>query len=285
MGGKEADGNVIDLHSRAGYKPDVAGLARNQVAAARRAAGMSHGDFAGMLTSLVEWPVTPDAVESWESAAVPPGDVLVAVGLLMHANPAGAPGDVPASDVLGQLIGDRFADVTAIYSTRSEMASKLPPHTLFRDAINIRAAGLSLNFICQQCSDHLLRGLLESGTRMRCLFLQPQGQAIASREVEEGFPIGHLSALTAMNIQVLQNKVRAILTPDASARLEIATYDEIIRFNVTLIDSHTCVAQPYLPQTRGVDAPTFVIQASPPGGLYPVFNQLFEWLWTRGTEV
>lgn len=68
---------------------------------------------------------------------------------------------------------------------------------------DIDAAGLSLNFICQQCSDHMLRDLLKSGTRIRCLFLQPSGEAMTGREREEGYPIGHLPGLTAMNIQIL----------------------------------------------------------------------------------
>lgn len=284
---ERAGGDVVDLRSRASYTPDVAGLARNQLAAARRARELDLSAFAEILTSMVGWPVTAEAVESWENEAVPPGDVLVAVGLLMHASPVAAPtGEASAAtDLLSQLLGDRFSDVTAVYATRSEMFSTSPPHTLFDGASDIRAAGLSLNFICQQCADHMLRELLESGTSMRCLFLQPHGQAIASREREEGYPIGHLSALTAMNIQILQNRVRDLVPPDARTRLEIATYDEIIRFNITLIDSLACVIQPYLPKMRGIDAPTFVIRKRPIGGLYPMFSQLFDSLWESGTRV
>lgn len=279
-------GDVVDLRSRTSYRPDVAGLARNQLAAARQARGLDLSAFAEILTATVGWPVTAEAVESWENEAVPPGDVLVAVGLLMHASPVGtSTGSGPATDLLSQLLGDRFADVTAVYATRAEMFTNSSPQTLFEGASEISAAGLSLNFVCQQCADHMLRDLLESGTHMRCLFLQPHGEAIASREREEGWPIGHLSALTAMNIQVLQNRVRDLVSPEAQARLEIVTYDEIIRFNITLIDSVTCVVQPYLPKMRGIDAPTFVLRKRPLGGLYPVFDQLFESMWERGTPV
>ena len=71
-------GEIVDIHTRVGYKPDVAGLARNQLAAARRAAGLSRSEFADILTPLVGWPVTAETIESWELTAVPPGDVLVA---------------------------------------------------------------------------------------------------------------------------------------------------------------------------------------------------------------
>ena len=43
----------------------------------------------------------------------------------------------------------------------------------------------------------------------------------------------------------------------------LATYDEPVRFNIVLIDSRLCVAQPYLPTDRGVDSPTFLIRRRP----------------------
>jgi hypothetical protein len=49
-----------------------------------------------------------------------------------------------------------------------------------------------------------------------------------------------------------------------------------------LSGNYTCVAQPYLPRTRGVDSPTMLIHATPgPGGLFPVFEQVYEALAER----
>lgn len=70
---------VIDLRTRSTYNPDCATLARNRLALARNSLGMTVEEFAATLTSLVGWPVTPDALEAWESSVVPPGDVVVAV--------------------------------------------------------------------------------------------------------------------------------------------------------------------------------------------------------------
>jgi Domain of unknown function (DUF5919) len=86
---------------------------------------------------------------------------------------------------------------------------------LFADATKIDAAGLSLNLLCQQYADQDLRALIEGGTNVRCLFLPPYGTSIASREREEGYPAGHLSALTEMNRQILLQRVRERLTEDA----------------------------------------------------------------------
>lgn len=43
----------------------------------------------------------------------------------------------------------------------------MPPHTLFDQASSIKAAGLSLNMICQQYSDQRLRTILARGATVR----------------------------------------------------------------------------------------------------------------------
>jgi hypothetical protein len=83
-------------------------------------------------------------------------------------------------------------------------------------------------------------------------------------------------------MNVLTQRVRDRLSLEAQKRLEIATYDETIRFNIVLIDDDVCVAQPYLPGTRGVDSPTFLIHRRwAAAGLYPIFEQVFYSLWER----
>lgn len=285
-----SDGNaeVIDLRSRANFRPDIAGLARGQLASMREAKSMTYAEFAQALTPLLGWNVTAEVAESWETVATPPGDVLVAAGLIARIGPT-AVADSRASDMIASMIGDRFSDVTAVYPSRSEFTSNLPPHALFDQAKQIRAIGLSLNMICQQYAAPRLAALIAAGTHVKCLFLDPGGEATKAREVEEGYPAGQLSALTEINIRTLTNHVRDRLPPEARERLEIATYDETIRFNVTLTsndDDHMCVFQPYLPQARGVDSPTFVAsQRWPNIGLYPVFDQVFTAMWERGTKL
>jgi len=109
------------------------------------------------------------------------------------------------------------------------------------------------------------------------------------REKEEHYPGGELSSLTALNIHSLSSRVRDRLDPESRGRLQIATYDETIRFNMTLVDKpddHLCVFQPYLPESRGVDSPTFVANRRwPNAGLYPTFETVFDSLWERSTPV
>jgi hypothetical protein len=180
---------------------------------------------------------------------------------------------------------DTFADVSAVFATRGEFSYAMPPHSLFDEAKEIRAAGLSLNLLCQQYPDQRLHQLVEGGTRLHCLFLDPHGEAIKAREREEGYTDRHLTTLTKLNIEVL-TRLRKRLSPDAQDRLSVAVYDETIRFNITLIDGETCVMQPYLPHARGVDSPTFLIERGANGtGLYDTFEQVFTAVSERSTPV
>ncbi|TDD52333.1 hypothetical protein E1286_08980 [Nonomuraea terrae] len=149
----------------------------------------------------------------------------------------------------------QMADVTAVFSSRSAFTSAFPASTLFDSAKEINAAGLSLNVLCQSYPDHQLKRLLDTGTKIRCLFLDPQGKAIRAREAEEGYTDSRLTTLTALNITML-TRLRDRLDTTSAQRLELHVYDETIRFNLLIVDRALCVVQPCLPQARGVDSPT-----------------------------
>jgi len=68
--------------------------------------------------------------------------------------------------------------------------------------------------------------------------------------------------------------------------MRLAVYDETIRFNIVLVDDRVCVVQPYLPQARGIDSPTLLIRRNgAPGGLYPVFEQVYDAIAERSRQV
>jgi hypothetical protein len=96
---------VVDLRTRSTYQPDYGALARHKIVAARRALDLSTTDFAAMLTPLVGWPVTADAVDGWETESIPPGEVLVAVSA--------------AADSSGRLIGGVLGLVAPSFSAET----------------------------------------------------------------------------------------------------------------------------------------------------------------------
>jgi hypothetical protein len=178
-----------------------------------------------------------------------------------------------------------MADVVAVFPTRADFTCTMPPHALFDAAHEIKAAGLSLNLICQQYPDQRLYRLVADGAELSCLFLDPCGEAIRAREREEGYTDHHLVTLTRLNIEVL-SRLRDRLPSAVQSRLSLAVYDETIRFGIVLVDRKTCVAQPYLPQARGVDSPTFVMRkCSGSPGLYSTFERIYTELWERSRPI
>jgi hypothetical protein len=202
----------------------------------------------------------------------------------LQAAPQGVP-TPPRGIPVTAPSGPGMADLVAVFPSRSAFAEQMPPHQLLDGARHIQLAGLSLNMLCQQYPDRKLTDMLEAGTRIECLFLQPGGAHIRQRETEEQHPDGLLSNLTTINIGALQ-RVRTRLTPEAQPNLQLRAYDEPPRFNLTIIDDATCVVQPYLPDARGVDSPTLVAQhqAGVPG-LFDTFTQVFASLWERSTDL
>lgn len=245
---------------------DLAAAARRRLADVRSAVGLSPEAFARLLGTVLGWSPTAERVSDWETTETPPGDVLLALDVLR--GPAAQP-------------ADGLAGLIAVFPSRSQLAAHLSADRLLDGARRVRAIGLSLNMLCQDYADRHWQALLASGTHARCLFLDPAGTAIQAREVEEGFPSGQLAALTELNVETLL-RVRERLPAELRTRMELATYDETLRFNIVLVDDQ-CVAQPYLTDSRGVDSPAFVIRRDVnQAGLYQVFEQFFESHWQRG---
>jgi hypothetical protein len=168
-----------------------------------------------------------------------------------------------------------YADLSAAFATRSEFLEQMPPHAIFDKADSIQAAGLSLNMLCQQYGDRRLRVLLERGATLRLLFLDPEGVWIKARESEERLSSGALSALTTLNMQMI-DRLRSELSDAARDNIEVRVYDDVVRFNIAIVDGRRCIVQPYLPLIRGVDSPTLVIDRKGEGvGMFATFAQAF----------
>jgi hypothetical protein len=180
--------------------------------------------------------------------------------------------------------GAGLAGVEAVFASRSEFTAAVQPAALLDGARLIRAAGLSLNLICQSLAEHQLRQLVLRGAELCCLFLDPAGASMQAREQEEDYAPGALVSLTRLNIDTMA-RLRDRLPEEARGRVRLATYDETIRFNLILVDDETCVAQPYMPAARGIESPTFVIRRTGDAGLYPVFDQVFTALTARSSPI
>jgi hypothetical protein len=221
---------IIDLGAL-GFMPNTADMARSRLASAQHRLGLSNEEFAAALNRMVDWDVTPEAVELWTTIRTPPGDILMAADLLVQYGSRGTDDESLGSsgaDVVQELVAERFADLAGVYSSRAALLSALPATALFEGAHDISISGLSLNMICQQYPDRHLQKLIEGGTTVRCLFLAPYGASVQEREREEGYKHGVLSGLTETNMMIL-SRFRSHLPDEAQPRLRLRTYDAVCR--------------------------------------------------------
>lgn len=165
--------------------------------------------------------------------------------------------------------------ITGAFTTRAEFSALFPPYQLFDGAASISAAGLSLNFLCQQYPVPRLCEKISDGSDVHCLFLDPDGKHVREREKEEGYREGELSALTSLNIQTLL-RARSKLDGSARKRFRVGVYDETVRYNIIIVDNQTCVVQLYLPSMRGIDSPTLTAVREENGGksIFGVFAEV-----------
>ena len=253
------------------------------------------------------------AVSNWiKGRARPPADVVLAAASLYGISldsrlGAGSESDHKEATDLEQLrsalsrletlVHERLSppgtvspfttrDVRGVFSTRSEAQAAMPVLKTLANAERVDVMGLSLNALCQGVSDVTLAEFVENGLTLRCLFLDPDGDATAAREVEEELPVGHIAELTRTNMLAVA-RLRTRLSPEARERVHVRTYDEPVRFNITTVDSTRTLVQLYLPNLRGLDAPTLLIEHddAEPHGLFPVFERIFAESWERGRAV
>lgn len=100
--------------------------------------------------------------------------------------------DGRATDMVSSLTGNRFADVTAVYASRSEFTASLPPHNLFAGARRIRAAGLSLDLLVQQYALGGLAELIAQGSEVQCCFLTPTATPLRIARLKRGTAVANL---------------------------------------------------------------------------------------------
>ncbi|HEX4213541.1 MAG TPA: DUF5919 domain-containing protein [Candidatus Dormibacteraeota bacterium] len=248
---------------------------------AREWLGMDAEAFVRTLKERFPWPLPSEIADSSSEEGAPAGTALLVRQPAMGGDQEGS----VLERLLEKPLADRFTDLVRVFGSRTDLVSQLPTRELLRGARRVRAAGLSLNILCQEYADVELGALLRRGCEMSCLFLAPDGRAMADREREEGFPPGKLASLTQLNIETML-MIRRRLPEDVRGRLHLATYDEAARFNVVLVDDARAIVQPYLPELRGLGSPSFLLQRKGgEEGLYPLFHELFELLWEERSDI
>lgn len=203
-------------------------------------------------------------------------------------------------DVVEQLVGDRFTDVTGVHADRVRLQRRLPPEELFGGARRLDAVGIGLGLLVQNYPGRRMLRLADAGCRFRLLFLNPASGAMRRRERELALKRGELARTvetSILHVRRVRSRAR-----DAKA-FEIHVFDEVPRFSGYFVDADgpdgVAVVQSYLRHSRGMESPALVLRRAGREvvrsdaeqdregevGLFDVYREDFEALWDGSRPV
>lgn len=283
-------GKVVDLRQHAAYKPDLAALAREQVAAGRRKLGLTPQAFADLLAPLLGWSPSAEVIEGWETTAVPPGDVILAVGMATQ----NADQDVLAValssdaerviDLLGSVVGDLnrvlgAPDVVRAYGTRG-MIARPEWNGIITDARqHVWLYGMAeLGYALDDAVPGILEQAAADGCEIRVLLLDPGYAGTTDIDTDEGNPPGTLSPrIRAAHARFQQMAVRC------AGRMHIRVYNAPPTVSIVRGDRRMLVT-PYLRFFVGSNSPTFELEEMPDGKMFDRYSRHFETVWSIAKE-
>lgn len=290
MSSDHQSGKVVNLRQHASYKPDLAALARDQVATSRAKLGQTYQEFAGTLTPLLGWAPSAQLIEGWETSVVPPGDVVLAVGLASQ----GASHDVltvalnsgasRVVDMLSTMMGDLdrilgAPDVVRAYAMRG-LINRPEWNGIIRGAqkhiwlYGMAEYGYAL--------DDEVPGILEeaatNGCDIRVLLLDPEYAGTVDIDADEGNPAGTLSP----RIRAAINRFRQMAVR-CNAQMHIRIYNAPPTVSIVRADDRMLVT-PYLRFFVGSNSPTFELKDMPDGKMFGRYTRHFDNVWNLSEE-
>jgi hypothetical protein len=275
--------NVVPLVHQARYRPDLAAIARAQVASARDRLGLTYDEFADLLAPLLGWAPTGPVVESWETIATPPGDVILAVGLATQGQQSSVvqlamtSGAERVIDLLSSVVDDleRVAgspDVVRAYAMRGLIARPEWNRIIEGTRTNLWLYGMAeMGYALDDQVPGLLADAAARGCDIRVLLLDPDYAAINDIDLDEGNPAGTLSP-----------RIRAALARFAAmsercATMQIRLYHATPTISIVRGDDRMLVT-PYMRFFTGGNSPTFELQNAG-GNLFDRYARHFENTW------
>ncbi|MFI5913744.1 DUF5919 domain-containing protein [Dactylosporangium sp. NPDC051541] len=285
-----SDHNVVDLRRHAAYKPDLASLARGQVAAARQKLGLDYDEFADVLAPLLGWSPSPEIVEGWETRAVPPGDVLLAVGLASQDGPHDVLPVALNSDadrmvgMLSTMMGDLerimgSPDVVRAYAMRGLIARPEWNNIIRNSRGHIWLYGMAeYGYALDDEVPEILAAAAKAGCDIRVLLLDPQYTGTGDIDADEGNPAGTLSP----RIRAALTRFRQMSTR-CEGRMHVRTYNAPPTVSIVRADGRMLVT-PYLRFFVGSNSPTFELRESADGKMFGRYTRHFETMWDLAEE-
>jgi hypothetical protein len=280
--------NVVHLIQQRRYRPDLAAVARSQVASGRQRLGLTHQEFADTLAPLVGWTPTGPIVEAWETTATPPGDVLLAVGLATQSAESSVvqlamnAGAEKVIDLLSSVLNDleRVAgspDVVRAYAMRGLITRPEWNGIIEGAQRNIWLYGMAeMGYALDDQVPAILADAANHGCDIRVLLLDPNFAGTHDLDLDEGNPPGTLTP------RIRAALARFTAMAETCETMQIRLYNAPPTVSIVRGDDRMLVT-PYMRFFTGGNSPTFELQSAG-GNVFDRYARHFENMWTLATE-
>ena len=176
----------------------------------------------------------------------------------------------------------RYLDTACIFNSRSIFDNCIGYPLLFSQAKKIKGLGISLNAITINWGIKNIINLINSGSQIELLFLDPDGSETKFREENEQLPSGTIANVTRTNISL----VKKIYHESENKSMQVRMYNQTPSLNMYIIDDNFIVYQHYLVGVRGQESPVFVLQNDKTNiGLFDTYLNSFREIWELSKEV
>jgi hypothetical protein len=251
---------------------------------------MTQQEFAEVLRPLLGWAPSAEIVDGWETSAVPPGDVLLAVGMasqesthdvLTVALSADAERVV---DLLGAVVGDLnrvmgAPDVVRAYGTRGMIARPEWNGIIDGSQEHIWLYGMAeLGYALDDAVPGILQRAAQQSCEIRVLLLDPRYSGTTDIDLDEGNPPGTLTP----RIRAAHARFRQMVTL-CGDRMQIRVYNAPPTVSIVRGDRRMLVT-PYLRFFVGSNSPTFELEEMPDGKMFDRYTRHFENVWHIAEE-
>jgi Domain of unknown function (DUF5919) len=257
---------VISIAARSAGRVGYKRLASAQVANARARLAMTAAEFAAYLAAELGWPVSAEAVDSWEDAGAVPGEVLLA-----SAAAVGGALEFPAAEGPG----------------RGEVRAYAGRGLITRDQWNAIISGTSrhlwlygmaeFGYATDDAVPEILAEAAAAGCGVRVLLLDPESPAAVSVDADEGSPPGTLPA------RIRAALARFTAMREACPAIGVRTYGTHPTVSIVRGDGEMLVT-PYLRYFLGSNSPTFALTSQSAPGLFSRWERHFESMWSNSRE-
>ncbi len=167
------------------------------------------------------------------------------------------------------------SEIKEVFATRASMNQSCKLDDLIAVAKSVKAVGISNSELTARINPSAISNCIEHGGKIELLFLDPDGEYTALREVEEGLRKNRIKNITNINIETAIEMIDRLSCNKENFTLY--TYDKQPRMNMIFVDDYL-ILQYYSNNIPGINNPSFFIEKREESPIFLFCQRAYDYL-------